>query len=88
MGNIDTQALIDMAASLGNYIDEVNGLLDELSSAARECYENLAEDSISVDAAHKISGIVSKSKESLQDASRLKNRLQQKAADLIAIRNM
>lgn len=88
MGNVDTKALTDMAAALGNYINEVNGLLEELSAAARECRENLADDSISVDAANRISQIVGGSKESLQKASQLKNRLQSKASELILIRNM
>ena len=85
--NVDTEKMVAMADALYTYSDTVSKLLDELSSAANECKENL-DDTYSADAVSQLSKVISQSNDSVNRAKRLAGAIQAKVEEIIRIRNL
>lgn len=79
MGNVklvDTEAMRQASAALGNYIENVNSYLAQMSDAAQDCSDNMGSDVLSRKNVLRLEEYIKEMRKALVGAEEVQERIQ------------
>ena len=79
---VSTEALEQAAAALGKYIEEVNGNIQKMKSAAQDCSDNMASDVYSRAAIEKLEVCIAELSKTVMEADSIRQKILTKKSEI------